>query len=70
MKCSNRFCGLQSGIQGTDDLEEDVEECSEGHRNSVVDMNKIRSQVSIAERGERKVRVSTWNFYGICSQRK
>ena len=53
LKCSNRFCGLQSGIEGTDDLEEDVEECSEGHRNSVVeecseghrnsvvDMNKI-----------------------------
>ena len=25
----NRWiCGLQSGIEGTDDLEEDVEECS------------------------------------------
>ena len=42
----------------------------EGHRNSVVDMNKIRNQVRVAERGERKVRVATWNFSGICSQRK
>ena len=50
-------------------MEEDVEESSEGHRNSVIDMNKIRNQVRVAERGERKVRVA-WNFYGICSQRK
>ena len=33
-------------------------------------MNKIRSQVRVAERGERKVRIATWNFSGICSQRK
>ena len=52
---NRRICGLQSGIEGTDDLEEDVEECMEGHRNSVVDMNKIRNQVRVAERGERKV---------------
>ena len=37
LKCSNRLCGLLSGIEGTADLEEDVEECSEGHRKSVVD---------------------------------
>ncbi len=55
LQCSNRFCGLQSGIEGTDDLEEDVEECSEGHRNSVVDMNKVQSQVRVVERRERKV---------------
>ena len=41
LKCSNRFCGLESGTEGTADLEEDVEEYSEGHRKSVVDMNKI-----------------------------
>ena len=51
-------------------MEEDVEEYSEGHRKSVVDMNKIRSQVRVAERGEWKVRVATWNFSGICSQCK
>ena len=33
-------------------------------------MNKMRSQVRVAERGERKVRVATWNFCGICSQCK
>ena len=38
--------------------------------NSVVDINKVRSQVGVAEREERKVRVATWNFSGICSQRK
>ena len=37
---------------------------------SVVDINKIRNQVRVAERGERKVRVATWNFSGISSQRK
>ena len=45
-------------------------ESSEGHSNSVVDINKIRNQVRVAERGEQKVRVATWNFPGICSQRK
>ena len=65
MKCSNRFCGLLSGIEGTADLEEDVEEYSEGQRKSVVDMNKIQSQVRVAERGEREVRVATWNFSGL-----
>ena len=70
LQCSNRVCVLQSGIEGTDDLEGDVEEYSKGHRISVVDMNKVRSQVGVAERGERKVRVAIWNFYGICSQRK
>ena len=51
-------------------MEKDVEESSEGHRKSVVDMSKIRNQVRVAERGERKVRVVTWNCSGICSQRK
>ena len=54
LNCSNRFCGLLSGIEGTDDLEDDVEECNEGHNNSVVDMNKIRSQVRVVKRGEQK----------------
>ena len=59
LKCSNRVCGLLSGIEGTADLEEDVEEDSEGHRKSVVYRNKIRSQVRVAERGAREVRVAT-----------
>ena len=44
LKCSNRFCGLLSGIEGTVDLEEDVEEYSKGHRKSVVDTRfEVRS---------------------------
>ena len=31
---------------------------------------KVRSQVRVAERGEWKARVATWNFSGFCSQRK
>ncbi len=38
LKYSNKFCGLPSGIEGTADSEDDVEEYSEGHRKSVVDM--------------------------------
>ena len=67
LKCSNRFSGLQSSLEGTDGLEEDSEECSEVSTNSVVDITEVRSQVRVAER---KVRVATWNFSGICSQHK
>ena len=70
MKFLNRFCGLQSTIVDTDGLEEDVVECSEGTKKSIVDMNKIRSQLKVAERGERMVRVAAWNFLCICSQCK
>ena len=30
LKCSKRFCGLQCGIEGTDDLEENVAELVKG----------------------------------------
>ena len=70
LKCLNRFSGLQSSLEGTDGLEEDSEECSEVSTNSVVDITEVRSQVRVAEREERKVRVATWNFSGICSQHK
>ena len=70
LKCSNRFSGLQSSMEGTDGLEEDSEECSEVSTNSVVDITKVRSQVRVAEREERKFRVATWDFSGICSQHK
>ena len=48
-------------------MEEDVVECSEGTKKSIVDMNKIRSQLKVAERGERMVRVAAWNFLCICT---
>ena len=70
VKCTNRFNGLESGVKDVESWEEDTEECSEVNRDSAVDANNVRSKVRVAVREARKVRVATWNFCGICSQRK
>ena len=51
-------------------VEEDTEECREVSRESVVNVTDVHSKVRVAGREARKVRVATWNFSGICSQRK
>ena len=70
LKYSNRFTGLQSCVEDMEGLEEDTEECREVSRESVVNVTDVHSKVRVAEREARKVRVATWNFSGICSQRK
>ena len=61
--CSNRFESLSvvepvgSGI-----------ECSSDGEN--VNLNRVRENVLAGNRQERKLRVGTWNFSGLCSERK
>ena len=61
--CSNRF----EPLSVVEPVESDIE-CSSDSEH--VDINKVRENVLAGNRQERKLRVGTWNFSGLCSECK
>ena len=66
--CSNRFEPL-SVVEPVEPVESDIE-CSSDSEHVHVDLNRVRENVLAGKRQERKLRVGTWNFSGLCSERK
>jgi len=64
--CRNRFEPL-SVVEPGEPVRSGIE-C--GSDNENVDFNRVRENVSAGNRQKRKLRVGTWNFSGLCSERK
>ena len=64
--CSNKFEPL-SVAEPVEPVGSGIE-CSSDSEN--VDLNRVRENVLARKRLERKLRVGTWNFSGLCSERK
>ena len=64
--CSSRFESL-SVVEPVKPVGSGIE-CNSDSEN--VDVNRVRENVLAGNRKKRKLRVGTWNFSGLCSERK